>query len=380
MKHETSQPPLPTAERASQDQASRQFTLLATTPAVAELLHAMPTMVLILNADCQIVSANAPVLEYFHLSDLTSIIGRQPGELLDCIHAAGHYGDRSTLPACQSCGVMRALWRANQGWANVEDCHLHCAGGKALDLQVRVTPFACNDESFLIFSLLNINHGKQRDMLASALFHDIANTVSIIRSAVELFPTEKDAETAEKLQRMSLTALRWLVHDLDMLETLLTAENGELQPRYEAVEVRAFLQELADMYATHKAANGKSIHITPTTETFTVESDPRLWARIVGNLLKNALEASRAGETVTLHGACVDGMIQFQVHNAAVIPTSIQARMFHRAFSTKGAGRGLGTYSAKLLTEQYLHGTVDFQSREDTGTIFTVRFPFSSRL
>jgi signal transduction histidine kinase len=379
MKHETSQNPLPPAERAPQSHTGRQLTLLATTPAVAELLHAMPTMVLILNSACQIVSANAPVLEHFHLSDLTNIVGQRPGELLNCTYAAGRCDYRSTLCAQQSCGVMRALWRANQGQANVEDCHLLRADGKALDLQVRVAPFNCNGESFLILSLLNIDHGKQREMLAHALFHDIANTVSIIRSAVELFPTEKDAEMAEKLQRMSLTAIRWLVHDIDMLETLLTAENGELQPRYEVIEVRAFLQELADMYATHKAANGKSIHIAPTTETIIVESDPHLLARIVGNLLKNALEASQSGETVTLSGACVDGMIQFQVHNAAVIPTGIQARMFHRAFSTKGAGRGLGTYSAKLLTEQYLHGTVDFQSREDTGTVFTMRFPLSPR-
>ena len=379
MKHKTPQHLLPSSERGPQSQTSRQFTLLATTPAVAELLHAMPTMVLILNADWQIVFANAPLLEHFHLSALTSIIGRRPGELFNCIHAAGHCDYRNTFLACQSCGVMRALWRANQGWANVEDCHLHCTGGKVLDLQVRVAPFTCNDESFLIFSLLNIDHGKQRDMLAYALFHDIANTVSIIRSAVELFPTEKDAETAGKLQRMSLTALRWLVHDLDMLETLLTAENGDLQPRYEAVEIRAFLQELANMYATHKVAYGKSIHINPATETLVVESAPLLLARIVGNLLKNALEASQAGETVTLHGAYVDGMIQVQIHNKAVIPTSIQAQMFHRAFSTKGAGRGLGTYSAKLLTEQYLHGTVDFQSREDTGTVFTVRLPLSPR-
>jgi len=379
MKQKTSQHPLPAAEREPQSRVNRQFTLLATTPAVVELLHAMPTMVLILNMECQIVFANAPVLEHFHLSDLTHIIGQQPGELLNCTHATDRCDDRSTLPACQTCGVTRALWRANQGWANVEDCHLHCSDGKALDLQVRVTPFTCNDESFLIFSLLNMDRGKQRDMLAYALFHDIANTVSIIRSAVELFPTEKDAETAGQLQRMSLTALRWLVHDLDMLETLLTAENGDLQPRYEVIEIRAFLQELANMYATHKVAYGKSIHIKPATETLIVESDPLLLARIVGNLLKNALEASQAGEMVTLYGACVDGMIQFQVHNRAVIPTGIQARMFHRAFSTKGAGRGLGTYSSKLLTERYLHGTVDFQSREDAGTVFTVRLPLSPR-
>ena len=116
----------------------------------------MPTMVLILYSACQIVSANAPVLEHFHLSDLTNIVGQRPGELLNCTYAAGRCDYRSTLCAQQSCGVMRALWRANQGQANVEDCHLLRADGKALGLQVRVAPFTCHDESLWFCPVENV--------------------------------------------------------------------------------------------------------------------------------------------------------------------------------------------------------------------------------
>jgi signal transduction histidine kinase len=376
MNTETSQELLVPTGSTPQNQTGRQFALLATTPPVAALLHAMPTMALILNPAFQIVAANAQVLEHFHLADLTGIIGQRPGELLNC-----HYGaslcDYRNGPACQSCGVTRALWRAGQGRANVEDCRLLLANGNVLDLQVRVAPFTCNDESFLIFSLLAGDQGKRREVLAYTLFHDITNTLSIIRSSVELLPAEDDAATIEKLQRMALLAIRWLSHDVDMLQVLLSAENGELQPQYKAVEVRAFLQELADMYSTHKVAFGKSIQITPATEMVTIQSDPHLLARIVGNLLKNALEASQPGETVTLHSTRDQDTLQIQVANPSVIPTRIHTRIFHRAFSTKGPGRGFGAYSAKLLTEQYLHGTLNFQSGEGTGTVFTVCFPLS---
>jgi signal transduction histidine kinase len=49
--------------------------------------------------------------------------------------------------------------------------------------------------------------------------------------------------------------------------------------------------------------------------------------------------------------------------------------MFQRSFSTKGAGRGLGSYSVKLLSERYLNGKVSFTSSEDEGTTFIARYP-----
>jgi signal transduction histidine kinase len=52
-------------------------------------------------------------------------------------------------------------------------------------------------------------------------------------------------------------------------------------------------------------------------------------------------------------------------------------RIFSRSFSTKGVGRGLGTYSIKLLTERYLGGRADFVSNREDGTVFRVRLPLT---
>jgi sensor histidine kinase regulating citrate/malate metabolism len=50
-------------------------------------------------------------------------------------------------------------------------------------------------------------------------------------------------------------------------------------------------------------------------------------------------------------------------------------QLFQRSFSTKGEGRGLGTYSIKLLTERILNGKVSFTSSMDDGTTFRVLIP-----
>jgi sensor histidine kinase regulating citrate/malate metabolism len=69
----------------------------------------------------------------------------------------------------------------------------------------------------------------------------------------------------------------------------------------------------------------------------------------------------------------VDSFIYFSIKNPGLIPAEVQSQIFQRSFSTKGKGRGLGTYSIKLLTERYLNGSVGFTSSIERGTEFFVK-------
>jgi len=91
-------------------------------------------------------------------------------------------------------------------------------------------------------------------------------------------------------------------------------------------------------------------------------------------MVKNALEASPEGYTVTLGVDKSTAGFNFWVHNATVISASYHQRIFQRDFSTKGSGRGLGTYSMKLLG-RFLSGDVSFESSPEGGTRFTLILP-----
>ena len=69
---------------------------------------------------------------------------------------------------------------------------------------------------------------------------------------------------------------------------------------------------------------------------------------------------------------CKNGKAVFSVNNPGVIPDDVGLQIFQRSFSTKGHGRGLGTYSMKLFGENYLNGKVYFQSDDKKGTTFTI--------
>jgi sensor histidine kinase regulating citrate/malate metabolism len=86
----------------------------------------------------------------------------------------------------------------------------------------------------------------------------------------------------------------------------------------------------------------------------------------------NALEATNYGGIVVVGVTADDSVITYYVHNDSVIPKEVQLQIFQRSFSTRGIGRGTGTYSIKLLTEKYLNGKVSFTSNITGGTIFTI--------
>jgi len=137
------------------------------------------------------------------------------------------------------------------------------------------------------------------------------------------------------------------------------------------------LQSVLDLYRNHEVAEGKRIRINSNTENVTIHSDRALLSRVLGNMVKNALEAVNQQETVKIGCLNMGGGVLFWVHNPTFMPRDVQLQVFQRSFSTKGAGRGIGTYSIKLLGERYLKGRVDFTTSEEKGTTFEIRLPLN---
>ena len=100
------------------------------------------------------------------------------------------------------------------------------------------------------------------------------------------------------------------------------------------------------------------------------EADPELLARALGNMVQNALEATPAGGVVKVWHTVGAGGPTFFVNNPGVMRERVASQVFKRSFSTKGNGRGLGTYGMKLLGERYLGGRVGFRSEDGVGTTF----------
>jgi sensor histidine kinase regulating citrate/malate metabolism len=104
-------------------------------------------------------------------------------------------------------------------------------------------------------------------------------------------------------------------------------------------------------------------------------TDESLLVRVLGNMVKNALEASPPRSQVRLWCEATVGGSVFHVHNPGIIPPSVAAHIFQPHFSNKGHNRGFGTYAMRLLGEHCLGGRVDFVTDEVEGTQFSIELP-----
>ena len=92
-------------------------------------------------------------------------------------------------------------------------------------------------------------------------------------------------------------------------------------------------------------------------------------------IIKNALEATPEGGEVRVWCERDETRAVFRVWNEGELPASTRRRLFERYFTTKGgAGRGLGTYSMKLIGERCLGGEVGFDTSSE-GTTFWICLP-----
>lgn len=366
------------AERASREQVRSIARRLESNVLAQTLLEGYPETVVIVNRERQIVACNAalPALVGRAKQDL---IGLRLGEALHCPHAFEMSGGCGTAEACRLCGAVQAMVECIDTRRAVRrECHLTpVTGPAALELAVLATALRFEEEELSIFAIRDISHQKRRELLERIFFHDALNLVGGIQGLSELVARGTEMDLRELSGRLHILANE-LVEQIRAQRDILAAERGELQPRRATISAVQVLEEVRAAYELHPAALGRQIAVYPPLNgDVQIETDPALLGRVLGNLTKNALEASTIGQTVSIRcERTPDNMALFEVHNVAAIPRDVQLQLFNRSFSTKGGvGRGLGTFSVKLLTERYLGGKVSFTSTPEDGTTFQVRVP-----
>jgi signal transduction histidine kinase len=364
------------AERDSPQQVSQQADAVAGSRHVRDLLDAVPNIVLILNHNRQIVYANDVMVNFLGLSDGKCLLGQRPGEALDCIHSTEHEGGCGTTEFCKTCGAARAILACQQtGKRDEQECRItRRRDGDALDLRVWTTPFFVGLNRFTAVAISDISDEKRRRALEHIFFHDVLNVAAGLKGLSDLVARGTSRPNLEFFKRIQLLS-RQIIDEIDAQRDLDGAETGELQVQVEQLRSRQVLESVVEVYAGHPTSLERILVIATDAANAPFFSDGTLLRRVVGNMTKNALEASKPGESVTLGCAALDGHVRFSVHNPGAMPEEVRLQVFQRSFSTKGRGRGLGTYSMKLLSERYLKGKVTFTTDPHNGTTFFAEFP-----
>lgn len=345
---------------------------------VPQTLDSLATPLVVLNAERQVIFANAAFQDFARGASIDDICGRRPGDIFGCVNAQSGCGDGE---GCRFCGARQAIGETQStGATAVRECHITVdapEGPPARDLLVKTTPFEIGGRDYVMVNFSDISDLKRRSALERIFFHDILNTASSFRLYLELLRRRDTPEDGKQDLMDRLAAVcDTLEEEIEGQKIMLAAENGTLTAQRNLIESRALVLQVTRQVEGLEIAKGRTVLVAPFSEQFSVVSDDALVKRILVNMLKNALEASPPGTAVTVHhGRAGDNAASFTVHNGTWMSPVVQMQVFRRYFSTKGTDRGLGTWGMKLLAEDYLGGHMTFTSRPDEGTAFTLTLP-----
>jgi nitrogen-specific signal transduction histidine kinase len=367
------------AKRSDKDSIESDFETFSGFGHVNEIVNALPYIVLVLNKNRQLVYGNSALIGLIGVEGLEVVLGSRPGEILNCVHSNETKGGCGTTESCRYCGAVKAIQNCMEtGLKTVEECRITAVDGDknvSYDFEITASPFQFDEESYVILSMKDISNEKRRKVLERVFFHDIINTAGGLNGFLEFLKTTNDPTEIHEMIRIAGNLGDKLVDEILAQRQLLSAENGELVVDLHPTFTVKILEEVIPQMEHHQVARFKYLVLDEKSIEIEIMTDQVLLKRVLVNLIKNALEASEKGQTVTVgcKGESTD-QIAFWVHNENEMPRQVQMQIFQRSFSTKGVSRGIGTYSIKLFTEFYLKGKVDFTSSAGKGTTFYLHF------
>jgi len=334
--------------------------------------EASQNMKIVLDEDRKIILADGNMVKFLGHVDFKSIHGLTLGEAIKCDSLVESEKDCGQTKFCQYC-FFNSVFEKLQKDEDKSELPVSSYYGECY----RIYSKELKDDSSCLIALMleNISEEKRREGLERVFFHDLLNSASSIEGAVSLLEdslslNEDDEEILDVIRSSSMQ----LVNEIKFHQKLSLAKEDKLHLQESDVYSFNAVKTAAQFFSLASEVKGVRLEISCQNEKDIFYTDESLLIRVLVNLIKNAIEASKDGDIVRVQVEPKLACTEFMVTNPSQIPLAVQPHIFKYSFSTKGQGRGIGTYSVKLFVEKYLGGTIKFTS-DESGTTFIVSIP-----
>ncbi len=307
------------------------------------------------------------------------LLGMRPGEVFGCVHSHESEFGCGAGPSCAYCDAVKAVVEAF-----TRDEKIRRSGriliergnrSESLDVMINAIPLRHEGDRFIVLHIQDISDQRRMEILERIFYHDVRNTIASLGGILYLSTIEStEIPDAKRVLDMGLQDI---VEQIEYHRTLREVEAGKKTDELPVIDFGALLSAFSPLVDNKVFLNGRTLEIYADSGSPHVRANPMILRRILLNLVKNAVEASKAGDRVIVRVRRQGDSLKVSVSNAQYMDPRVQAGVFQHSFSTKGAGRGFGTYSVKLLSQRYLGGDVSFQTSPEAGTTFTLSLPLA---
>ncbi len=219
----------------------------------------------------------------------------------------------------------------------------------------------------------------------SLVSHEFKTPLSGILTSATLAEKYTKSEQQEKREKHLLT-IRNKVHYLNnILNDFLSIErldSGRGQYKFTNFGLKRLLNEVI-YNANITLKDGQEIKYPTDIEDVELHMDEKILELILSNLLGNAIKYSPENTTIELSLEFEGNYIIFKIKDQGRgIPEKDQKHIFERYFRAENAlldqGTGIGLNIAKTHLDN-LGGSINFISKENHGTTFTVKVPMNKK-
>ncbi|HVZ45715.1 MAG TPA: response regulator [Ramlibacter sp.] len=209
--------------------------------------------------------------------------------------------------------------------------------------------------------------------------HDLKTPLASIASVPRLLRESGPlAAREEELLAMVENAALRVLSMVNLSLDLYRMEQGTYRLRAEPVDLGGLVRTVARELRGHADSKRIAFRVEAPREPLLGKGEELLCYSILANLMKNALEASPEGGSVTVrlqrHRYATD-TVMLTIHNAGAVPEAVRENFFQKyASHGKPGGTGLGAYSARLMA-QVQSGDLQMSTGESEGTTLALWLP-----
>ncbi len=212
-------------------------------------------------------------------------------------------------------------------------------------------------------------------VLASGVAHEIRNPLNAIQMIVQRLRKEFRPAGEDTAEYSSLVnAVRGETTRVNRIIEQFLQFARPAEPERKTISVRAFFDDLMPILES-QAAEKKMKVIGAGFDDAVLYVDPEKIKQVFINLVRNAVDASEPGATVTVDGGKSPAGYRFTVSDTGkgIEPENLK-KIFNLYYSTKPAGTGIGLSLVHQIVTQH-DGSIEIDSSPGKGTTCTITLP-----
>ncbi|GHA55934.1 sensor histidine kinase [Pontibacter akesuensis] len=287
-------------------------------------------------------------------------------------------------------GLYAAVQRLQPGNTTLATAHTSSLDKSTFKILLSAAEFKSEGHSYKLIAFQNVNEALDEteaqawQKLLNVMTHELMNSIAPISSLANtlkarLHETATTGATPEDLEDLEIGISTIKRRSEGLLKFASTYRNLSKITKLneEEISIRELFANLKRLMLPTLQQKQIKLDVALMEQDITLQADPNLLDQVFINLLVNAIEAvkDRPAPQITLEAfTAPDGKVVVTIaDNGMGMSREVQEKIFIPFFSTKKQGSGIGLSLCKQIL--MLHrATIQVQSEEGLGTVFTLRF------